>query len=268
MKLKGKLLLFGVAVLTASYGINKALSEEAGQAISEEDLKLYQSGINPGEVFAQEVGGALFNKPMGSSNKSCASCHSEEKIKKAIGTYPKYNEKLNAVISLQQRIQMCQKLYQGVEKPFDLKSKENTALTTYLKYIASGEKINVDTSSNPVVKEYYNYGRYVFELKRGKRNLSCAVCHENAAGMVLRMQKLNPLGHEYNGLKGTTAAAHWPGYRMTKSEVFTIEQRFQQCMSQASMKVLPLGSKEMVALELYVTSLANGATIEAPGLVR
>jgi len=268
MKLKGKLLLFGALALASAFGVNKAISQEAGQAISEEDLALYKTGINPGEVFAQEVGGKLFNTPMGKSNKSCASCHSEEKLKKVVGTYPKYNEKLNAVISLQQRIQMCQKLNQGVENPFPLKSEENTALLTYLKYIASGEKINVDTSSNPVVKEYYDYGKYVFELKRGKRNLSCQTCHEYAVGMVLRMQKLNPLGHEFNGIKGTTAAAHWPGYRMTQSKVVTIEQRFQQCMSQASMKVLPLGSKEMVALELYVTSLANGATIEAPGLVR
>lgn len=266
--LKNKKVLFYLFVTGIVTAVSSSLSEEAGQAISEEDLKLYQSGINPGEVFAQEVGGALFNKPMGTSNKSCASCHSEEKLKKVVGTYPKYEPKVNAVISLQQRIQMCQKLNQGVDKPFELKSTENTALLTYLKYIANGEKINVDTSSNPVVKEYYNYGKYVFELKRGKRDLACATCHENAAGMVLRMQKLLPNGHEYNGVKGTTAAKHWPGYRMTQSRVVTIEQRFQQCMSQAGMKILPLGSKEMVALELYVTSLANGATIEAPGLVR
>ncbi|MFN3788243.1 MAG: sulfur oxidation c-type cytochrome SoxA, partial [Sulfurihydrogenibium azorense] len=169
MKLKGKVLLFGLAVALTTYGVNKSISQEAGQAISEEDLALYKSGINPGEVFAQEVGGALFNKPMGTSNKSCASCHSEEKLKKAVGTYPKYEPKLNTVISLQQRIQMCQKLNQGVDKPFPLNSQENTALLTYLKYIASGEKINVDTSSNPVVKEYYEYGKYVFDLKRGKR---------------------------------------------------------------------------------------------------
>jgi len=256
----------GLFCLFATYGLVSA--QEAGQAISEEDLQLYRQGINPGEVFAQEVGGALFNKPMGSSNKSCASCHTPESLKKVVGTYPKYNEKVGKVISLQQRIQMCQKINQGVDKPFPLKSEENTALLTYLKYIASGEKINVDTSSNPVVKEYYEYGKKIFELRRGKRDLACATCHENAAGMVLRMQKLNPLGHEYNGLKGTTAAAHWPGYRMTQSRVVTIEQRFQQCMSQASMAILPLGSKEMVALELYVTSLSNGATIEAPGLVR
>lgn len=269
MNLKGKLLLFGLAVISTLYSVNKAVSQESGQAISDEDLALYKSGINPGEVFAQEVGGELFRKPMGTSNKSCASCHSEEQLKKVVGTYPKYNKDLNAVISLQQRIQMCQKLNQGVDKPFALNSQENTALLTYLKYIASGEKINVDTSSNPVVKDYYEYGKYVYELKRGKRNLSCAVCHDYTAGMVLRMQRLAYLGvQREDGMKGTAAAAHWPGYRMTQSKVVTLEQRFQQCMSQASMKVLPLGSKEMVALELYVTSLANGATIEAPGLVR
>jgi len=104
---------------------------------------------------------------------------------------------------------MCQKKYQGV-KPFPLKSEQNTALTTYLKYIASGTKIDVDTSSNPVVKEYYEYGRKVFTTKRGKRFLSCQVCHEFAVGRRLRQN-----------------------------------QKY-----------------------FYVTSLSNGATIEAPGLVR
>ncbi len=32
MKLKGKVLLFGVAILASTYGINKALSEEAGHS--------------------------------------------------------------------------------------------------------------------------------------------------------------------------------------------------------------------------------------------
>ncbi len=265
MKFK-KLGLAGLFSIAMTVSISMAQPE----AISPEDWALYQEGINPGEVFAEEVGGELFNKPMGPKGKSCASCHSpdDDNFINQIGKYPKYQKECNKVVSLQQRIQMCQAKYQGV-KPFSLKSKENVALTTYLKYIASGTKIDVDTSSNPVVKEYYEYGKKVFRTKRGKRYLSCQVCHEFAVGRRLRMQWLKPLGKgTLNGVQGTSAAAHWPGYRMTKSKVFTIEQRFQQCMKNAGMKKLPLGSKEMVALELYVTSLSNGATIEAPGLVR
>ncbi|NPA52836.1 MAG: sulfur oxidation c-type cytochrome SoxA [Aquificae bacterium] len=261
-----KISMSGVLTILTTFSIATAQPE----AISPEDWALYQEGINPGEVFAEEIGGELFNKPMGSEKKSCASCHNPDDTKfiNQIGKYPKYQKECNKVVSLQQRVQMCQAKYQKT-KPFSLKSEQNVALVTYLKYIASGTKIDVDTSSNPVVKDYYEYGKEVFRTKRGKRYLSCQVCHEFAAGRRLRMQWLKPLGNgSINGVEGTAAAAHWPGYRMTKSKVFTIEQRFQQCMKNAGMKKLPLGSKEMVALELYITSLSNGAEINAPGLVR
>jgi sulfur-oxidizing protein SoxA len=44
MKLKGKLLLFGALALASAFGVNKAISQEAGQAISEGDLALYKPG--------------------------------------------------------------------------------------------------------------------------------------------------------------------------------------------------------------------------------
>ncbi|WP_457642584.1 sulfur oxidation c-type cytochrome SoxA [Persephonella sp.] len=263
--------ILGALVIGSALVFNPAISKEPGEAISEEDWALYQEGINPGEVFAEEEGGELFEKPMGPKNLSCASCHVkngevEERVATAAAYYPKYDKDAGMIINLEQRIQICQSKHQNV-KPFSLKSKENTALTTYLYYLAQGTKINVDITS-PMAKEYYEYGRYVFTLKRGKRNLSCQVCHEFAAGKVLRMQWLKPLGFEYDGIKGTTAADHWPAFRMTKNKVQTLQQRFQGCQKQAGQKKLPLGSKEMVALELYVKALSNGAELKTPGLRR
>ncbi len=244
----------------------------AAEVISPEEWKLYQEGINPGEVFAEEVGGALFNKPMGPEGKSCASCHTkngevEEKVATAAAYYPKYDPSCGKVINLEQRIQLCQAKYQKV-KPFKLKSKENVALTTYLFYLAAGTPINVDISE-PHVKKYYEYGRYIFTLKRGKRNLSCQVCHEFAAGKILRMQPLYPLGTKaINGTPGRASASLWPAFRMTKNKVQTLQQRFQGCQKQGGQKKLPLGSKEMVALEVYVKSLSNGVELKTPGLRR
>ncbi len=268
MKFKN-LLISGI--LSGFLFVSLSNADEAGQAISPEDWALYEEGINPGEVFAEETGGALFEKPMGAKNISCASCHTkngevEERVATAAAYYPKYDKDAKRIINLEQRIQICQSKYQGV-KPFSLKSQENTALTTYLFYLAAGTKINVDTTS-PEAKKAYDYGVYLFRLKRGKRYLSCQVCHEFAAGKVLRMQWLKPLGFEYNGIKGTTAADHWPAFRMTKNKVQTLQQRFQGCQKQAGQKKLPLGSPEMVALELYVKSLSNGAELKTPGLRR
>jgi sulfur-oxidizing protein SoxA len=39
-------------------------------------------------------------------------------------------------------------------------------------------------------------------------------------------------------------------------------------MKNALLAVIPLGSKEMVALEVYLTDEAKGATIAIPGLKR
>jgi sulfur-oxidizing protein SoxA len=64
------------------------------------------------------------------------------------------------------------------------------------------------------------------------------------------------------------AAGTWPAYRMTKSKMFTLQQRFQQCMKNALLAKIPLGSKDMVALEVYVTDKAKGSTIAVPGLKR
>ena len=57
---------------------------------------------------------------------------------------------------------------------------------------------------------------------------------------------------------------------MTKSSLRTLQRRFQGCMKNALLKVLPIGSKEMVGLEVYVTSLAQKEKkkIAIPGLKR
>ena len=57
-------------------------------------------------------------------------------------------------------------------------------------------------------------------------------------------------------------------YDMTKSQLRTLQRRFQGCMENALLAVLPIGSKEMVGLEVYVTDLAKGKTIAIPGLKR
>lgn len=83
------------------------------------------------------------------------------------------------------------------------------------------------------------------------------------------MQPLYPLGTQtINGSKGKANASLWPAYRMTKDKVFTLQQRFLGCQKQAGQKKLPLGSKEMVALEVYIKSLANGVELKTPGLRR
>jgi sulfur-oxidizing protein SoxA len=137
-------------------------------------------------------------------------------------------------------------------------------MSTFVKSLANGEPSNIDVNANPQMKEMYALGKKTFEEKRGGRGLSCLSCHSSSViGTVLRTQPLPDLSN-----KGVAVAATWPAYRMTKSSLRTLQRRFQGCMKNALLKVIPLGSKEMLALEVYLTDEAKGTEIAIPGLKR
>lgn len=186
----------------------------------------------------------------------------EDELPKYIAGFPRYVKRIGLVVGLDQVIQAM--MYDNGHKPLKLKSGNMFDIVAYVKSIANGEKINIDVNANPQMKEMYKLGEKVFMTKRGRRGLSCNSCHsQEVVGLVLRTQKLPDLGR--NGAK---SAATWPAYRMTKSSLRTLQRRFQGCMKNALLKVLPLGSKQMVALEVYLTAKAKGSEISIPGLKR
>lgn len=187
---------------------------------------------------------------------------SENDLPKYIAGFPRYVKKLDMVAGLGQVMQAI--MHDNGHKPFALKSKEMFDMIAYAKSLANDEAINIDVNANPQMKAAYALGKEVFETKRGGRGLSCLSCHSSdVIGTVLRTQPLPDLGHP-----GNAAAATWPAYRMTKSSLSTPQHRFQGCMKNALLAVIPLGSPEMVALEVYITDKAKGATIAIPGLKR
>jgi sulfur-oxidizing protein SoxA len=150
------------------------------------------------------------------------------------------------------------------QEPFKLKSGDMFAMLGYVKSLANDEKINIDIAADEHIKAAYKLGKEVYETKRGGRGLACLSCHSaDIVGSVLRTQPLPDLGK-------AGAGATWPAYRMTKSSLRTLQRRFQGCMKNALLAVIPIGSKEMVALEVYVTDLAKkeGKSIAIPGLKR
>lgn len=185
---------------------------------------------------------------------------SEADLPKYIAGFPRYIDKLGRVVGLDQVLQVI--MAQNGHNPFKLKSGDMFAMSAYAKSIANGEKINIDVNANEHMKKVYALGEEVFTTKRGGRGLSCLSCHSSdVIGSVLRTQPLPDLG--VNNAGGT-----WPAYRMTKSSLRTLQRRFQGCMNNALLAVIPIGSPEMVALEVYVTEKAKGKEIAIPGLKR
>ncbi len=231
-------------------------------AMSDADRAMYKEMLenNPADIYVEE-GGELFEKLGDEAALAKFLGVSEKELPKTIAGFPKYVKSLGNVVGLDQVVQAMQ-VEQGKEK-FKLKSAKMFSILAYVKSLANDEVANIDLSE-PHEKASYDLGKKTFETARGGRGLSCNSCHsKDIVGMVLRTQPLPDLGEAGSG-------ATWPAYRMTKSSLRTLQRRFQGCMKNALLKVIPIGSKEMVGLEVYISKLAQEKKkpIAIPGLKR
>jgi sulfur-oxidizing protein SoxA len=248
--------------LALALGATGALAQEK-LSMSAADRALYEEMLenNPADIFVEE--GAEHLEELGGEEALAKFLGiSEEELPKYLAGFPRYIPKIGMVVAIDQMLQAF--MYDRGKKPYKLKSGEMDAFAAYVKSLANGEKINIDVDANEHMKKAYALGKKMFELRRGKRGLSCYSCHSpDVVGMRLRMQILPDLGDPK-----VKAAATWPAYRMTKGKMFTLQKRFQQCMKNALLAKLPLGSPQMVGLEVYVTDMAKGQEIHIPGLKR
>lgn len=244
--------------------LTSALAAGEQFAMSDKDRAMYQELLeaNPADINV-EVGSGLVEEHCGGDAGLAKFLGVKESdLPKYLAGFPRYVEKLNMVAGIDQVMQAI--MHDNGQKPFALKSKEMFNMVAYARSIANDEPINIDVNANPQMKAAFALGKEVFETKRGGRGLSCLSCHsQDVIGTVLRTQPLPDLGYPGNAVSAT-----WPAYRMTKSSVSTPQHRFQGCMKNALLAVIPLGSPEMVALEVYITDKAKGAPIAIPGLKR
>jgi len=232
-------------------------------AMSDADRAMYKEMLenNPADIFVEE-GGELLEESLGGEEALAKFLGiSEKELPKYIAGFPRYIKKLGNVVGIDQVLQAME-VSQGKKKT-KLKSSKMFSMLAYVKSLANDEIPNIDLSEANE-KEAYNLGKKTFMTARGGRGLSCNSCHSaDIVGQVLRTQPLPDLGEVASG-------ATWPAYRMTKSSLRTPQRRFQGCMKNALLKVIPIGSKEMIALEVYVTKLAQekNKKISIPGLKR
>ncbi len=252
-----------VSLITAS-ALTVTLATAAEQfSMSDADRALYQEMLenNPADIFVEE-GSEYFDELVTEEALAKFLGVKVDDLPKAIAGFPRYIPQVDEVLGLDQVMQAV--MYLNGHKPFKLKSGKMFAMLAYAKSLANDEPISIDVNANKKMKESYRLGEKVFMTKRGGRGLSCNSCHsKEVVGLILRTQPLPDLG-------AVNAGGTWPAYRMTKSSLRTLQRRFQGCMKNALLAVIPIGSREMVALEVYVTNLAKekGKKIAIPGLKR
>ncbi len=231
-------------------------------SMSAADKKMYEEMLenNPADIFVSD-GEEIFEEEFGGEEALAKFLDvSEKDLAKYIAGFPRYVKKMGNVVGLDQVLQAME-VEQGKKKDA-LDSEKIFNTSAYVKSLANDLPVSIDVKENKEIEDSFALGEKLYNTPRGYRGLSCNSCH-SLAGAVLRTQSLPSLG-------GANAGGTWPAYRMTLSKLVTLQERSRGCMKDAGQEPLPLGSKEMVALEVYITNLAkeNKKVMTIPGLKR
>jgi L-cysteine S-thiosulfotransferase len=208
---------------------------------------------NPGFAHV-DAGKALWSKVDGEAGKSCASCHNDaaESMKGVRAQMPKWNEKLGKPVTLEQTINACRENNMKA-KPWDWESNQMLSMTAYIGLQSRGMPVNVQTDGP--MKEWWEKGKDVYYSRAGQLDLSCANCHEDNWGKMIRADHLSQ--GQING---------FPLYRSKWQKLGSIHRRFKGCMKNIRAEPYKVGGDEFVALELYVASRGQGLAVETPAV--
>jgi sulfur-oxidizing protein SoxA len=251
------MLLVLTALFVVMPGYRVLLADEAvsGYDYLQPDMQTMQDDLfsNPG-MLVVEQGEALFSSP-GENGKSCADCHGKDGARldtKHIARYPVYNEDLRQPVTLHGQIQRCWKERLG-NQPITYRNDELLQLESFVRYLARGEFVNVDTDG--ALAPYYSAGRELFHTRFGQVDIACHQCHDYHAGQMFRGQVLSQ--GQSNG---------FPVYRFTEGMVVALQERIAQCLTKLRAEPFAEDSPENIDLEVYLSARSNGLRIETPAI--
>jgi sulfur-oxidizing protein SoxA len=207
---------------------------------------------NPGMIYVDQAMDA-FNTEMGSEGNSCASCHTPDDFEMVRATYPKWDEEREEVQTVEMQVLECQTERMGMEEPYGYDSQQMRNMVALIASQSRGQV--VDVAIDGPVRETWEQGREMYYTRYGQLELSCASCHEQNYGNLIRADHLSQ-GH-ING---------FPTYRLKQANLVSVHNRFRGCIRDTRAETFSVGSPEFVALELYVASRGNGMTVEGPAV--
>lgn len=208
---------------------------------------------NPGFVFVDK---ALeqWDTVEGSAGKACSSCHGdvEESMKGVRATYPKWNETAGEVRTLVSQINGCREAQMGA-KPWKWSGGDMAAMEALISVQSRG--MPVDVAIDGPAQSMWEKGKALYYTRTGQLELSCANCHEDNYGNMIRADHLSQ--GQING---------FPVYRLKNTKLNTAHARFKGCIRDTRAETFAEGSEAFIALELYVASRGNGLSVEGPSV--
>jgi sulfur-oxidizing protein SoxA len=214
------------------------------QWLEMEDFPPYEIAIEEGEEY--------FNTPF-ANGKSYADCFENggDSIRQ---NYPYFDTEAGQVVTLELAINQCREA--NGEEALPYMRGELAAISAYMAYSSRGNEIDVQVPADePAAVAAYEAGKQFYYSRRGQLNFSCANCHAQSAGLMLRADRLSTaLGQ----------ATHWPVYRAKWGEIGTLHWRFRECNEQVRARPFDAQSEEFRNLEYFLTYMSNGLELNGP----
>jgi len=205
---------------------------------------------NPAMIFVDQAID-LFNTVDGTAGKSCASCHAgPEDFAGLTASMPKV---INGTLTVMEDLINTHRVEVMGAEPWAWSGGDMQAMIALIGLQSRGMPVNVaiDGAAAP----FWEKGKEMYYTRYGQLELSCANCHENNYGMMIRADHLSQ--GQING---------FPTYRLKQAKLISKHNRFRGCIRDTRAHTYAEGSDEFRALELYVASRGNGLSIETPAV--
>jgi sulfur-oxidizing protein SoxA len=269
-----------LVILAACCATFAAISIAHAQDETEKAIEKYRQMLkddpwsNPGLLDADR-GEALWKTAAGPNKVSLEKCDLGKGagvVDGAFAELPRYFADADRVMDLETRLMWCMEKLQGVQhadlvkKPYPPGGqpvKDLGAIATFVASKSSGMKFAAKLDQ-PKEKETVALGHAIFFRRQGPHDFACATCH-NDAGKRIRLQGLPFLA---SPSEAKQVVGQWPAYRVSTTQVMTMQHRLLDCYWQMRMPQLEMGSDVSVALIAYLVKNAEGGEISTPGLKR
>lgn len=270
---------YGVFVLLTMMWLAPPGQAQQAADETEKEIERYRAMIadpfaNPAFLNVDR-GELLWAAARGTKNVSLESCDLGQGPGKLEGAYvqlPRYFADAGRVMDLEQRLLWCMENIQGLDTKDVIRRRfsgpgvvsDMEDLVAYVANKSSGMKFAMPIS-HPKEQEVYAVGEALFYRRSAIMDFSCATCH-GEEGKRIRLQGLPNLS--VAGKPAQETMGSWPTYRVSQSQMRTMQHRLWDCYRQMRMPAPDYASDGITALIAYLTKHAEGGETIVPSIKR
>lgn len=168
------------------------------------------------------------------------------------GNYPYFDDARQKVVTFEMALNDCRAA--NGEAPYKHADMGTMGLlTAYARTLSDGMKMHIRVDGEGAEKAF-RAGERLFYQRRGQLNFSCATCHVDNVGNILRTEYLSMAPGQ---------AVHWPAFRGGDYTLFTLQRRYSVCNQLVRSVPLEIGGEDYNNLEYFHSYLSNGLPLQA-----